>query len=122
MGPILERPGYAQIISGPYTWTGMVDGNVVGIGGIQEMWPGRGLAWALMSPAINPREFVRITNKVRLVLEQAHRETFRRIEASVDVGFDNGHRWARLLGFESEGLLRKFSPEGRDHIGYARFA
>jgi len=86
------------------------------------MWQGRGVAWALMSPRVPTSDFVRITRMVRRTLAKAQADGFRRIEASVDCEFENGHRWVKALGFERESLLQKFSPEGRDHIGYVRLA
>jgi len=45
---------------------------------------------------------------------------FKRVEAFVDANFDAGHRWIKMLGFEREGYMRSFTPEGNDAVLYAR--
>jgi hypothetical protein len=45
---------------------------------------------------------------------------YRRIEATVDVGFTEGERWMTLLGFEYEGLMRAYRPDGQDMLMFAR--
>jgi hypothetical protein len=34
--------------------------------------------------------------------------------------FEPGHRWARMLGFEQEGLMRAFGHDGSDMVMYSR--
>jgi hypothetical protein len=45
---------------------------------------------------------------------------FRRVEATGRVGFDAAHRWFSLLGFDAEGVMRGYGPDGADHVRYAR--
>lgn len=116
----LGYPGYAESIQGPYTWTGLIDGKVAGFAGIQVKWEGRGLAWAMLSPHLTPRNFIRVHNKVRDILDTAQIQRLRRIETAVRVDFQAGHRWAGALGFEREGLMRRFTPNGCDAVLYAR--
>lgn len=118
--PLLARPDYAAALAGPYTWSGVVDGRVIGCAGILAQWPGRAIAWALLSRELTARHFLHAHHKVAAVMKAAHRAGARRIETTVDAGFDAGHRWARALGFAPEGLMRAYSPEGRDHVLYAR--
>jgi hypothetical protein len=44
----------------------------------------------------------------------------RRIEATVLAGFKPGCRWMDLLGFEREGLMRCYGPDGADYYRYAK--
>jgi RimJ/RimL family protein N-acetyltransferase len=60
-----------------------------------------------------------------VVLDRAVRRllslrSFRRIEASTEADFKQGCRWLEMLDFQSEGLMRKYGPDGADHIRYAR--
>ena len=34
--------------------------------------------------------------------------------------FEPGHRWATMLGFEREGLMRAFGQDGSDMVMYSR--
>lgn len=93
------------------------DGDTpVVIAGLFEKWPGAAVAWAYVSEAAG-RHMVAITRIVQRFLEL---KAPRRVEATVDAEFDAGHRWAELLGFEREGLLRANRPDGGDQVIYSR--
>lgn len=115
---LLETPDYAASLANGYAWSGLVDERIAGVGGILPQWRGRAVAWALISERLTAHSFLRAHHKVRTVLADAHRDGWRRIETTVDAGFDAGHRWVRALGFTPEGLMRAYSPEGRDHVLY----
>jgi hypothetical protein len=117
--PVLTKPEYGAALVGPDTWTGIIHGQIVGCAGVLPQWPGRAIAWALLTRELTAHHFLRAHHKVTSVLRSAHRRGTRRIETSVDAGFDAGHRWAWALGFRPEGLMRAYSPEGRDHVLYA---
>src|SRR5690606_19986480 len=44
----------------------------------------------------------------------------RRIQATVDAECHRAIRWIERLGFEFEGRLRSYGPDGRDHLIYGR--
>lgn len=91
-------------------------GRVLACAGLLEQWPGRAVGWALLSVAAG-RRFVEIH---RAVLRTFRLHPYRRIETAVAVGHLEGHRWARLLGFTQEGLMKAYTPQGEDSWLYAR--
>ncbi len=98
--------------------TGVVDGDVVFCAGVVPQWPGRYTAWALLSENSGPH-MTWITRAVRAGLETVQG----RVELTVRVDFPPGQRWAEILGFHVETpLLRKYGPDGEDHIGYVRIS
>lgn len=97
-------------------WTGEHEGVILGIAGLAPQWENRALAWALISDAAGPH-FKCIHKAVKRMLDVSE---FRRIEANVDVGFEAGERWMKLLGFKYEGYLTAFRPDGADMLMYAR--
>jgi len=108
-GRALEGPGLA--------FTGIAGGTVVGAAGLVPVWPGRAIAWAVLS-AMPPALFLATTRAVDRFLAD---QRIGRIEAYVKSDFAAGHRWARLLGFAREGgPLRRFDPDGHDYDIYAR--
>lgn len=117
--PLVARPDYAAALTGPYAWSGLIGHNVIGCAGLLPQWPGRAIAWALLTRELSAAHFLRAHHKVIAVLRSAHANGIRRIETTVDAGFDAGHRWARALGFSPEGLMRAYSPDGRNHVLYA---
>lgn len=121
LAPLLARPELAAgLVAEGLAWTGVAGGAVVAAAGITRVWPGRGVAWALMHGLPRPA-WLAATRMAARTLDDAHRQGLRRIDATVACDFAPGHRWARLLGFHPYGLLRAYGPDGRDHVGYERF-
>ncbi len=111
-------PEYGSLLekAGP-SFTALHQGTPKAAAGIVICHPHRALAWALLS-AMGPRHFLPVHRAVQAFLD---RQTIRRIEANVDVRFQQGHRWIRALGFELEAArMRAYSPEGRDYALYSR--
>lgn len=98
----------------------VADGRVLACAGIQPMWPGRAVAWAILSSQIGARGFLRYHRWVARALDDAHARGLWRIETTVDPEFDNAVRWAAALGFLYEGRMRGYAPDGRDHLLVAR--
>lgn len=92
------------------------DEKVVGSAGLIPIWPGREIAWTLLSDC-GPVQFVNVHRAVKALLDGRE---MRRIEMTVDAHHASAHRWARLLGFRKEGRMRAFTPDGRDADLYAR--
>lgn len=112
----LERGHALHLAEGSFAFTGFQDGKAIGCAGLIELWPGRDCAWSLLSDC-GPRAFFNVHRTIVRILEE--RRT-RRTEMSVDVDHVAGQRWAELLGFRKEGLMRSYSPDGRDAYLYAR--
>lgn len=108
--------GLSLMKAGP-CWSVVVDGHIVACGGLCVQWEGRAVVWAILSKGA---PLVPVTRAVLRVIQS--RGIPRRLECFVDVSFPQGIRWAEMLGFQREGLMRAFSPDGRDHLLFARVA
>jgi len=99
------------------TWTAAVDGDPIACGGTIQQWPGRHHAWSLMNELTGPHMgFLTKAAKQRLSFAEG------RIELTVRADFAQGHRWAKLLGFQVETpVLVGYGPQGENHVGYVRF-
>ncbi len=97
-------------------WTGEHEGRVIACGGLLPHWPGRATAWMLIGHAAGPH-FAAIH---RHVFKFLTRSPYRRIEAHVDVGFKEGIRWMKMLGFEFESYKRAYRPDGADMLEFVR--
>lgn len=117
MQPMLADPSYGPSLAEAGPAYSAVHGDAVfACAGIIPQWNGRAVAWALIASEAG-RHMVTIHKAVRRALD-LHK--FRRIETAVASDFEQGHRWARLLGFEREGRMRAYTPDGRDCDLYAR--
>lgn len=97
-------------------WTGEVDGAVICCAGLDPQWHNRAIAWALVGESAG-RHFAAIHKNVHRFLMSA---PYRRIEAHVDVGFPQGARWMKMLGFEVEAYMKAFRPDGADMLLFTR--
>lgn len=123
-----EQQRYLTIVSNPsdvdltalseegLAWTGEVDGQIMAIAGVIPQWSNRAIAWALISKYAGAH-FIEIHRAVRRFLIHC---PFVRVEAQVDVGFPEANRWMNMLGFELEGYMRAYRPDGADMLLYAR--
>lgn len=101
----------------PYSYSIQKNGRVLACAGVIEYWPGRAEAWAMMGNS-SRKDFLAIHNAAKRFFEVC---PIRRIEAIVELGFEEGHRWAKALGFELEApCMSKYSVDGRDYAMYAR--
>lgn len=112
MSPML-KDDYGKYLkdAGP-CFTAEVDNRILVCSGLVNIWENRAQAWALMS-ADAGQHFVRIFRAIRSFLEL---QDTRRIEATVDADFEQGHRLMRMLGFQLETPepMRAYLPDGRD--------
>lgn len=96
-----------------------IDGDhILGVAGVQLYWPGRGAAWSYLSSEIGAH-FMQVHRAVMRFMEGSF---VHRIEATVDDGFEEGHRWARMLGFrqETSAPMMGYRPDGGGCYLYAR--
>jgi hypothetical protein len=98
-------------------WTCVdADFNAVASAGILPIWPGRALAWALLSKDVGPhmREVTKAT------IEALDACPCDRVELYAVPGFHAAFRWARMLGFEFEAMLEGANPRGGDMAIFKR--
>lgn len=115
--PIFDDPRYALSLqkAGP-AFSAEVDGEIIAALGIIPQWQNRAIAWGLIGKKAR-RHLLAVHRAVDRFLVMSE---YRRIETSVATNFAEGHRWARMLGFEREGTMRAYTPDGFDCDLYAR--
>lgn len=89
---------------------------VLGCAGIGIHAGGSGVLWAFIAGSAG-KHFVAIDRIARRFIGTV---PLRRLEATVEKGFEPGCRWLDLLGFHFEGEMRSYGPDGLDHLRYAR--
>lgn len=118
MRPLLLSNGYPEALEPLDSFTGRIDGRVVACAGLFPLWEGNVRGWALIAGDIGPSGMFALHRAVKRAIDGC---AARRIEVEVDTHFPQAHRWVKMLGgFEWEGTMRKYSPEGRDTDRYAR--
>ena len=100
--------------------SGLRDDRIIFCCGVIPQWIGRAIVWALLADSVSRYDMIWIHRQVQWMLDTQIENGYCRIEAHIHEPFAAAHRWARMLHFESEGLMRKYDPEGRDMRLYAR--
>jgi len=96
------------------------EGTVLAVGGVHVMWFGAGEAWVLVSPDCLdvPSSFARYAKRqFDSILQETE---LRRVQASIHVDDQRAYRFAQWLGFEDEGIMRKYGADGGDYYRMAR--
>lgn len=92
--------------------------NVLACIGFKDNGGGRYQGWCLLSIYAN-KHLISITRFIIYLLESID---YQRFELQVEDGFEEGHRWARILGFQCEtpnGMKNYF--HGKNLYLYARY-
>lgn len=101
-------------------WTVRIGGRVVAIAGLAPVWRGRVMAWAYIGAGIPRAAWPALHRLALRFLALAQDAGARRIEAEVRAGWAPGEWWARLLGFEHEGVAPSYFPDGGACSRWAR--
>ena len=118
MRAFIQSPGYAEMLATTDAFTAFVGDRAVACGGVMTIWEGRGTAWALLAGEIGGDVMRRVHFAAKRYFDSS---TLRRIEATCDVDFEQGHRWLSLLGFTLEThIMRGYRPDGGDESMYVR--
>jgi len=116
----ISGEAYGRMLAqSPYAFTALDGDRVIACSGCVEIWDNRAMAWALISKDAG-RNMVGVHKAVAGFLAGAK---WRRIEATVDVGFEAGMRWLTMLGFECETPdrpMRAYRPDGGDCYLFSR--
>lgn len=107
----------AKELEGLSAFTAMQDGEVIGCGGVFPFHPQRALCWTYISKQAG-RHFTQLHRRVKLFIDTVG---YNRLEMDVAYEFEQGHRWAKLLGFEVEApRMRCYFNNGGDATKYVR--
>lgn len=97
-------------------WTAEVGDKVLGCWGAVPEWQNRCVVFSLLGADCGKHMAAIHKASLRFLTSIP----FRRMEAHVDIGFDQGIRWMKMLGFELEAYKRAFRPDGADMLEFVR--
>ena len=84
------------------------------------MWPGVGEAWLGATGLARHYPLFMARDLKGRMDECARQMGLHRVQCTVLASKPNSLRWARMLGFEPEGLMRKFGPQKEDFYRFAK--
>jgi RimJ/RimL family protein N-acetyltransferase len=94
------------------------DGRLVWCGGIAPMWHGVGSGWMILSNVADDFPFA-LHRVCKTMLREAISNGYHRIQADIPCSSERARRWILRLGFESEGIMRAYGPDGTDSERFA---
>jgi hypothetical protein len=114
---VLLGSGAADLLESAVALTAWDDYRCVGMAGLIPVHPHRALAWMLLSEGA-AAHMLPIVRKIKRVVANA---PWRRVELTVNANFEDGQRFARLLGavLETPEPMRAYGPDGDDQFMYA---
>lgn len=109
--------GYASLARAPGPALTARDGDrIIACGGILVHGDGLGTLWAVLAGSASGHLLFLHRATIRFM----DTEPLRRLEATVQEGFQAGCRWLDLLGFHYEGPMLGYGLDGATHLRYAR--
>lgn len=99
---------------------GVINDHVIMIGGVCQVRPRVGFAWVLTSDLV--KEYPKFFHKA--CLDVIHKGialyNLHRIETTIMQGHRVSVDWAERIGFEHEGIMKKYDSEGNNYHLFAR--
>lgn len=95
-------------------FTYFIGDNPVFACGIVQLWEGVAEAWVLCGINVFDIKFLAARTIKELQDQTCKKYKIRRLQTSVKAEFKRGLRFATWCGFETEGLKRKYGPDGSD--------
>ena len=89
-------------------------------GGIYILWNGVAEGWVLANKNIFDIKFLAVKLIKQHTDELCKKNNIKRLQTSVKADFKPGVRFANWLGLETEGLMKKYGPDGTDYLRMAR--
>ena len=101
-------------------YTLFVDNKPIVAGGIIILWKGVAEGWVMASQNIFDVKFLAAKTITSMMINHCKKNKIKRLQTSVKANFKTGVRFANWLGLSSEGLMKRYGPDGSDYIRMAK--
>ena len=115
---------YPNLIPAPDSWTCLFDGEIVGIGGIIELWKGVCEVWLMLTKQARKDGIFGLIayHTIRAKMDELIQKYQPwRVQAHVRDDFPKAIKFIESLGFEYEGIMEKYLPDKGDLRVYRKF-
>lgn len=108
-----------NLVSGDLVFTFLFDDEPIAILGGIPILPGVMQLWGLVSDSVKkcPITFHKV---VKRMSEEYLKGNYQRLQMTVRSDHPEGSKWARALGFQCEGIMRKYGPDGSDYLMFSK--
>jgi hypothetical protein len=101
-------------------FTGMINGKPIFAAGMKMLWNGVAEGWVLATKDVLDHPLL-VAKAIRKDFARIAKENnINRVQTAVRANYTTGLKFAKWLGLEEEGLMKKFGFDGSDQYMYAR--
>ena len=101
-------------------YTLFVNDKPIVAGGIFIVWQGVAEGWVIANRNIYDVKFLAAKEIKKRTDLLCKKNKINRLQTSVKAEFKTGIRFANWLGLETEGLMKKYGPDGSDYLRMAK--
>ena len=109
----------SELEKASYSYTVVCGDDIVMCCGLLPMWDGVADTWMLGSVKLHKHRSDFIRHAKGAMLSVFKDLGMRRVQGAVSVNWEEAARFAHYMGFEEEGVMRKYGPDGSDYIRVA---
>lgn len=102
------------------SFTALINNKPIAAGGIYMLWDNVAEGWVMATNDVWQYSIImarHFKKKTDVLIETSK---IKRLQTTVKADFKLGHKFAEWLGFEKEGLMKYYGPDGSDYYRYAR--
>ena len=101
-------------------FTGMIDGKPIFAAGMKMIWNGVAEGWVLATKDTLDHPLLVARAIKKGFAKTAKENNINRVQSAIRADYTIGLKFAKWLGLEEEGLMKKFGFDGSDQYMYAR--
>jgi hypothetical protein len=117
-----DRKGWNDIVENSIAYTLLYNDEILCCGGVCIFREHFGEAWILCSCKVEKHSLVAIRATKMIIENIISTYGIYRVQASIRCDWKRARRFIEFLGFQKEGIMRRYGPDGKDYILYARIA
>ena len=116
----IEKNWVQNVAIPDHSYSMISNGHLIAAGGIFPIWTSTGEAWLIPSDRVSrvKKSFAYSVRHVFGLLVEEN--SYRRVQASARADYRGGQRFLEWLGFEREGLMKSYGPDGADYVMYGK--
>ena len=109
-----------KLIHNGMAFTGVENGHLVGAAGLAPLWEGVAEGWFLGGWRLHDNKFAAIRIIRRELDRMVKENNLHRLQCVVRTDWPEAQKFIEFLGWESEGVMKKYTFDKIDYIRYAK--
>lgn len=90
-------------------------GKTIGVFGSSKIWNGLEEAWFLVDEATRRYGIAMTKVAKKFISLKFQEDSLNRLQITVRLNDIRAYKWAKCLGFQTDGVMKQFGPDGSDY-------